>query len=317
MDDLAEAKVTANIPQNIWDPDNQVYLYDPNFSVDVNVTSADVPILELYSDASSVSSDIGGSLRVLDFDLIAKNTTANFSGKAYPGARLFIAKKVFGADVLLKQGVPVSENGDFKISGIPADSLAYSILAKDKEGRQSQVKVYNRPSLYESLDISGILLSPTIDLVRGIVTRGDFIKVVGSAYPQSRVQIQLDNDILYETKASGGGEYHILINTARLSFGQHSVSAKEQDLATRKESDFSPTRTFLVSALAVVKADLNNDGKITITDWSIFLENWRRSKLGDTKATTIIDLNENGKADISDFGIFLRAFKTQYFFFHH
>ena len=56
----------------------------------------------------------------------------------------------------------------------------------------------------------------------------------------------------------------------------------------------------MISESTTVKADFNGDGKINITDWSIFLLSW-----GDKKQEA--DLNKDNKTDIYDLSIFLNA----------
>ena len=52
--------------------------------------------------------------------------------------------------------------------------------------------------------------------------------------------------------------------------------------------------------------DYNNDRKIDISDWSIFLNNWSSS---DETTRKKDDLNKDGGLDIFDFSIFLASFQ--------
>jgi len=96
--------------------------------------------------------------------------------------------------------------------------------------------------------------------------------------------------------------------TGALDFGQHRVRAKQINLDGGRESDYSTERAFIVSKLTVVKADFSGDGKIDITDWSIFLARWS-SKNSLVRAG--IDLNDDGKVDISDFSIFIKTIRKK------
>lgn len=232
------------------------------------------------------------------------------SGKAYPGAQIILVEKSLRGDTLIRQEVPVSANGDFEIvnPGILFDQYTYSLIVKDKEGRQTQTKVYNIDFVNNIwVVIKDFLVSPTISLARSIVTKGDFIKVVGYASVNNKIKIELDNDAIYETSANEKGEYQLLINTASLPLGSHTIRANQTDLAVNKESDFSLTAGFLVSNSTVPQADFNNDGKVDIKDWSIFLARWTQGGEADKK---LMDLNSDAKLDISDLGIFLRSLRT-------
>ena len=233
-------------------------------------------------------------------------TTISISGRAYPGAQIFLVEIGTRGYELKKKEIEVSDEGDFEIKdiGILSDFYTYSLVVKDKSGRQTQTKVYNvdLTGISSSLVVKDIFIPPTIDIVRSVVSRGDFIKVIGNTSPLVKVNIELDEDIIYETESNDKGDYQILINTAKLSTGRHNIRAKQEDLDTKKESGFSLIKNFLVSDSVVPKVDFNIDGKITITDLSIFLSLWRQQ---EDKA----DLNEDGKINISDLSIFLRAVK--------
>ncbi len=230
--------------------------------------------------------------------------TLKISGKAYPGAQIVLAEKSSQGDKLVKKELVVSENGDFEIAyiGIPSDYYAYGLLVKDKEGRQTQTKVYNIDFTKDLFVVKDVFVPPTTDVTRAIVTKGDFVKVAGFASPNNKVKIELDNDITYESESNEKGNYQLLVNTARLSFGRHSIRVKQEDTTLGKESDFSLTRSFLVSNSTVPKADFSGDGKIDIKDWSIFLAFWKEKKQE-------VDLDGDGKVNISDLSIFLRAVK--------
>jgi hypothetical protein len=240
------------------------------------------------------------------YEIKVAPTSVYISGKAYPGAEISVVEKGFRQNNLIAQGAAVSENGDFILRnvGIIQGSYAYSLIIKDKDGRQTQTKVYNVDFISESALIKDVFAPPTTGLLRSLVTKGDFLKIIGYASPKNKVRARLENGISYETNADEGGRYELLINTAPLTFGKHSLRVKQKDSATGKESDDSPTLIFIVSASTVVEADLSGDGIIDIKDWSIFLARWKEKDKS-------IDLNRDEKTDISDLSVFLRAFRKR------
>jgi hypothetical protein len=72
------------------------------------------------------------------------------------------------------------------------------------------------------------------------------------------------------------------------------------------QSEFSPQKVFFTTNLVVPKTDFNNDGKINVSDWSIFLSRWTST---EPSTRLLDDLNGDGKIDASDFSIFIRTLK--------
>jgi hypothetical protein len=64
------------------------------------------------------------------------------------------------------------------------------------------------------------------------------------------------------------------------------------------------SKIFTIAKVFAPNADLNDDGKSDISDWSIFLFRW--GSTDETKKMTI-DFNNDGRVDISDFSIFLQS----------
>ncbi len=241
-------------------------------------------------------------------------TEVQFSGRAYPGANVTIYQKAFGTDVPIKQSEINSADGSFDVSqiGIIQNVYNYSLIITDKEGRQSQVKSYNLDVYANALTAKDIFVPPTLGLVRAVVAKGDFLTALGFAGPNNDMEFEIDDRIAVgKTKANAEGSYKWLFNTAGLSFGSHRVRARQINSPGQKviqKSDWSPTLTFTVSPLFTPKTDLNNDGIINISDWSIFLSRWHSP---DETARKHIDLNGDSKVDISDFSIFIRTLKNQ------
>lgn len=241
-------------------------------------------------------------------------TIITFSGLAYPGARIVIIERSFEfGDRPVREEINQSATGAFDITFETQNLFTYgrygySALIYDKDGRVSQVKLYPIDVQSQSVTARDILATPTIALTRSLVTRGDSIKVIGYASPEKNVIIEIDQQSAVETKAESSGKYVSLIPTAKLSFGIHSIRARQVDPITKKESDFSPLQQFIVSPYTVVQADLNNDGRIDIQDWSIFLARW--PEFGEAFDVSI-DLNIDGKNNIPDFSMFLRAFRQR------
>lgn len=249
----------------------------------------------------------GGGLRA---------TEVIFSGRAFPGAKIFIVGKDISAypapsERIMSQDIVVSGSGDFKTQVFtvsPINQKSFGLLIKDQEGRTTQTKFFSVDPFGTSLVAKDILAPPTIGFHNRLVTRGASLTAHGYALPGSTVSVEIDNTIKKETTASKDGSYNVEVATGALDFGPHRVRAKQVLSEEKRESDFSPTNTFVVSRLLLPKADVSGDGKVDIKDWSMFLSRWASK---DKEQKKIIDFNGDGKVDISDFSIFVRAIRKR------
>ena len=251
---------------------------------------------------------------VINFSKIGQSaggqpTEIRFFGTAYPDAKVTIYAKDANTQFPIKREEIESSDGTFKTNytGILQNAYNYSLIITDKDNRNSQVKSYNLDVYANSLNVKSIFVSPTLGLLRNIVTKGDFITVAGYATPNNSVEFEVDNRLISgKTSAGGNGHYKWLFNTAGLNFGEHRVRAMQIGGFNAK-SDWSPTVIFTVSRLLNPKTDLNNDGIINISDWSVFLSSWNSENESVKKR---VDLNGDGKTNISDFSIFLKTLKS-------
>ena len=143
-----------------------------------------------------------------------------------------------------------------------------------------------------------------MDLERSSVTRGETAIVEGYAAPQSDITLEINGKIKKGVLAGEDGFYRAELPTGELEFGAVKIRARQENKVLKKQSDFSPLRTFVVSKILEPKTDLSGDGIVNIRDWSIFLSNWGSK---DQARKKLIDVNEDGKIDISDFSIFIKS----------
>jgi len=235
-------------------------------------------------------------------------TRVTFTGKAYPNGKISVIDKQLNTETLIGQNYTTTADGSFNISFIGTLQALHSfgLIAKDTEGHVSQTKLFFINTISSDLFEKDILLSPTITLKNGQVTRGDTAVITGYAVPGNTVRLEIDGILAKDMLANGAGAYKFEIPTGTLEFGAHVVRTKQVDPSGKPESDFSISRTFMVSHLLVVKADLNGDSKIDIRDWSIFLSLWNTPGVSGRER---IDFNSDGKVDITDFSIFVRTIK--------
>jgi hypothetical protein len=121
------------------------------------------------------------------------------------------------------------------------------------------------------------------------------------------VEVHIDNSAtILNTTSGANGAWSIPYNTTGLSAAAHTARARfilgSGTLNT--ESSFSSTIQLAVgvNGNVVTPSDLNRDGNINLTDFSILIFWWQTSGgNSDPKA----DINGNGNVGLEDFSILL------------
>jgi hypothetical protein len=291
--------------------DTQTTGLDVSATKDLTFTPVVVPVVTVPSSGGGESG--GGGLPSTTAAPIptptpvveVKPDTVTFAGQAFPvGVTNVFA--VSDGQVPLKQGLIKLSNGKFTVdvkSGL-TDTQQYGIIVYDKNGRPSQAKIFTINQLTDILKVQDLLISPTIDVMRDILAKGDFLGVIGYAAPGNMLEFEVDGKIINQTTAiSANGQYKLLINTNEYAFGKHVVRVR-QVTSKGLRSDFSITKAFELVNYIITSADLNKDGQIDVRDLSIFNALWYNPKSPERMK---IDLNGDGKVDIQDFSIFTRT----------
>jgi len=201
----------------------------------------------------------------------------------------------------------------FILDNLSPGNYLFTLYSEDKEGRRSNL--YTFPVKLEAgqtITAGNILLSPTIDVDKLEVKRGDFISIFGYAQPEANILISVssDEELFFRTNANRDGFYLYQLGTDVLEKGEHYAKSKSI-LANQLVSNYSRVVSFRVSDRSVAKevkkvcgkADLNCDGRVNLIDFSIAAY-WYKRKLSPSFA--IIEkerLNGDGKVDLVDFSI--------------
>ena len=240
-------------------------------------------------------------------------TKVNFSGQAYPGSTVDVYFK--SSTDALYRSIPqatynVSPDGTFDVTytGLFGGNYVFGLQAEDKDGQKSGIVQASVDLLsYDKLIVQNLLLPPTLSFLRTSVRLGDVVTVSGYAATNSSVEFEIDGKLSpVKAVAGGDGHYSAQISTATFSSGKHSIRVRE--VVGGKTSPFSINRDFSVSTVFFPVTDLNNDGKINISDWSIFLSLWTSK---NEEARKRIDFNGDGKVDLADFSIFMQSLRQQ------
>jgi hypothetical protein len=227
-----------------------------------------------------------------------------------------------GQDVtILKDGTEAglaaaNVNGEFGafLEDLAQGVYTFSVWAADPEGKKS-----NTYSTIFWIDagtqstVSDIIISPTIYLNKTSFSAGENVEVRGYAVPTKTVEIWLEPDknseikneeiIKKETTAGADSHWSTVLNTNDLTEGSWRIKARTT-LETIGQSEFSQPAVFTLGAAATESAgtcpgaDLNGDGRVNITDFSILLYWWGTDN-------DCADQNQDGKVDLIDFSIMM------------
>lgn len=234
-----------------------------------------------------------------------KETKVVIIGKAYPGSEVNILTdgKVIGM-------VKADPKADFyfETSAIAPGVVGLGLWAEDNKGRKSALQTLTfRVASGAVTTVSGVYLSPSIDIDRPILARGETLQIFGQTVPDGQVIIHVNSEteIVKQTDSSNTGDWLLKFDTTPLEEEEYHITKATFQLASPKNvisSGFSKAISFYVGKTGSTDtcpgADLNKDGKVNLVDFSILLYYW-----GTDNACA--DQNHNGKVDLIDFSIML------------
>jgi len=199
----------------------------------------------------------------------------------------------------------------FILDNLSPGNYLFTLYSEDKDGRRSSL--YTFPVKLEAgqtITAGNILLSPTIDVDKAEVKRGDFISIFGFSQPEANILISVssDEELFFRTTSTKDGFYLYQLGTDILEKGDHFTKSKSI-LANQLVSNYSRVVSFKVGDKSLTKEvekvckkpDLNCDKKVNLIDFSI-LAYWYKRPL-TKEARQKVDLNGDGKVDLIDFSI--------------
>ena len=157
-------------------------------------------------------------------------------------------------------------------------------------------------------ELTNINVSPSIKVSPDPVDPGQTLTVTGYALPNSTVTIQngkQKSKSMSETTATadGSGKWSTTLSTTNFSKGTNQIRAKAVQ-SSGAASNYSEFTYYGVGEEAEgnLNADLNRDGKVNLTDFSILLFWWNGTG-GDSNPPA--DINRDGRVTLTDFSILL------------
>ncbi len=233
-----------------------------------------------------------------------------FSGRAYPRSEITIL-----SDGQIKATTRADENANFYITltGLSPGNYIFSIYSEDNEGRRSSLLTFPVSlTAGATVQIGGIFIPPTIDVDKIEVRRGDNIKIFGQSVPKADILVVIssEEEFFGKTIADSQGMYLYNFDTSLIDYGTHYAKSKAS-LGNVAVSGFSQVVSFKVGTRNIlekptkcpIKADLNNDCRVNLIDFSIVAYWYRRPLSLQFKKIEAEDLNGDGKVDLIDFSI--------------
>jgi len=237
-------------------------------------------------------------------------TGVTFSGRAYPLSKVTILK-----DGVIEIETIAGPDAKFRVSitDLTPGSYNFTVRATDSKGVTGNP--FSFPVLINqgsTTDISGIFLAPTIDVDKAEVKKGDDIIIFGQTVPKSPVTIEVNSEtqVFVNSESDKDGVYLYNFNSSPLEYGSHSGRSKT-NLETGESSGFGTRVGFSVGDQNILKednqtscrADLNNDLKVNLVDFSIAAFWYNKPLSGGIILIESNCLNGDGKINLVDFSI--------------
>ncbi|MDA3840392.1 MAG: hypothetical protein PF572_04845 [Patescibacteria group bacterium] len=225
-------------------------------------------------------------------------------GKSYPNSdvQILLDGKVIGIS-----RTDTLANFYFETDEISAGVASFSFWSEDPVGLKSTLlSLTFRVTLGAVTNISGVYISPTIDIDKKTVTRGDTVTVFGSTVPESGVNVHINSpeEFINSIESTDDGKWELIFNTEPLEEEFHTAKALFTIASADNtlQSGFSKSISFFVGTVGgeavCAEADLNGDERVNITDFSILLYHWGTDN-------ECADQNQNGVVDLIDFSVMM------------
>lgn len=229
------------------------------------------------------------------------------NGYAFPGSD--IVALVDGA--VAEEG-SADNTGDFSITidEIARGVYTFGVYAIDDDGVKSTT--YSTTFSVaggRGSTLSNVNIMPTILVTPDPVDPGQTVTFSGYSIPDATVTVENESDQTsinrrtFTTTSDSNGEWSIDVNTTGFQTGTYKVRAKSEQ-SGGVSTDYSEYTYYGVGEQADVprSSDLNQDGFVNITDFSILLF-WWNSDGGTSNPPA--DINGDGTVGLTDFSIML------------
>lgn len=254
---------------------------------------------------------LGGNSAVSISAVVSSTTPAvkqapsvELRGFAAPNARLVVKR----GDVEIATGT-ANADGTFLITltDQPTGQQIYTVYAYDASGNPLAPITFSFTlSEGTATIVAGIFPGPSITIDQPAVKIGQAVSLSGATVPNSTVTVTVHSAVTQTltTIADALGQWLQSIDTKNLEPGTHTAQAKAVTPSNTISSE-SASVEFTINPLEKCDgkktADLNCDGSVNLTDFSILLFYWKKVDPANERA----DINNDGIVSIVDFSIML------------
>lgn len=251
-------------------------------------------------------STAGGGFESTDAPYRSGDARVIISGYAFPNSTITILVDGDVADT-----VRSGSNGSYEITldAIARGVYTFGVYGTSPDGvRSSTFSTSFTVTGARTSELTNINVMPSIKVTPDPVDIGQTLTVSGYAIPNSTVTIENARKnsrmaATFTATADSSGRWSTTISTNNFSKDTYQVRAKSET-AGGISTNFSQYTYYGVgqSAAGPLNADLNTDGKVNLTDFSILLF-WWNSNGGDSNPPA--DINRDGRVTLTDFSILL------------
>jgi len=232
------------------------------------------------------------------------DTVVAVRGLGYPGQVLN-----FILDTRNVGTIRAGSDGRFEFSASASPGTAtLGVWANDTAGTRS-ITLNNTFDVTQGAvtNVSGVILPPTIRVGTQNPTPGTPLVISGQAVPNATIELHFNNSEIVATTSSGAnGQYSLNFNTAQLRIAEYALKARSVTgrAPLFNQSAFSSSLQIFngVDGRPNTPSDLNRDGRVNLTDFSILIFWWGTAG-GNSNPPA--DINGNGRVGLEDFSILL------------
>lgn len=274
------------------------------YRVDVSGTFGDSGfglVVALTSDAVQISATVPEPTPPTPPD-----TVVIFRGIAYPHSQVTIERQ---GTILVTVPADPQARFDVTLTNQPSGVWTYAVYAEDALGRVGRTSNFTLSiTSGTTTTVSGVFLGPTIDADHDTIALSETATVFGATLPASAVTIFVssEEEQAFQVTADADGVWVRQFLGSDVGLGDHHIRSK----AVSPESEisaFSSTIPLTVTEETVGpcdgrnRADINCDGRVNLTDFSILLFFWRQRNPSNERA----DINSDTRVNLTDLSILL------------
>ncbi len=249
----------------------------------------------------------GGGFESTDGPYESGDARVVISGYAFPRSvvSILVDGKAAGQTTANQQGAY-----EITLDQIARGAYTFGVYATDSNRiKSSTFSTSFTVSGARTSSLSNINIAPSIAVTPDPVDPGATLTLRGYALPNAVVTIEngpSSGAVSTLTASSdASGAWSVNVDTSTFSRGTYQVRAKaEQSSGISIKSNFSTYTFYGVGQAADVplNTDLNRDGRVNLTDFSILLF-WWNSNGGDSDPPA--DINQDSRVNLTDFSILL------------